>query len=225
MESLLSLFGWLFDFIIHIDVHLTAFVAEHGTLVYALLFLIIFVETGLVVMPFLPGDSLLFMVGALAGQGMLNLPLAMALMLIAAVAGDQCNYTIGHWLGPKVFKWEQSRFFNKKAFDAAHGFYDKYGGFTVIVARFMPFIRTFVPFVAGVAFMTRARFIFFNVIGAVLWVCGVTTLGYLFGGIEIIKDNFEKVIWGLILIPGLIALFGAWKASRKAKVNAAQVDE
>lgn len=217
MESVLSLVSWLFDFILHIDVYLTAFVAEHGTLVYALLFLIIFVETGLVVMPFLPGDSLLFMVGALAGQGMLNLPLAMVLMFIAAVAGDQCNYTIGHWLGPKVFKWEQSRFFNKKAFDAAHGFYEKYGGFTVIAARFMPFIRTFVPFVAGVAFMTRARFVLFNVIGATLWVFGVSLLGYAFGNIDIIKNNFEKVIWGLILVPGLIALYGAWKASRKAK--------
>lgn len=166
-------------------------------------------------MPFLPGDSLLFMMGALAGQGMLNLPLAMGVMFIAAFAGDQCNYTIGHWFGPKVFQWENSRFFNKKAFDSAHQFYDKYGGFTVIAARFMPFIRTFVPFVAGVACMTRPRFVIFNLIGAALWVFGIASIGYFLGSFEIVKNNFEKVIWALILIPGILALFGAWKASRK----------
>lgn len=217
MDTLLSLFGLLIDFILHIDVYLKTFVENYGVWVYVLLFMIIFIETGLVVMPFLPGDSLLFMVGALAGQGMLNLPLAMVLMFVAAFAGDQCNYTIGHWFGPKVFKWENSRFFNKKAFDSAHQFYAKYGGFTVIAARFMPFIRTFVPFVAGVACMTRPRFILFNLVGAALWVFGVTAIGYFFGGIPVIEKNFEKVIWALILIPGILALFGAWKASRNQR--------
>lgn len=215
MDILISFFDFLINFVLHIDVHLEKFVNDYGTWVFVLVFVIIFVETGLVVMPFLPGDSLLFMMGALAGQGMLNLPLAMGVMFIAAFAGDQCNYTIGHWFGPKVFQWENSRFFNKKAFDSAHQFYDKYGGFTVIAARFMPFIRTFVPFVAGVACMTRPRFVIFNLIGAALWVFGIASIGYFLGSFEIVKNNFEKVIWALILIPGILALFGAWKASRK----------
>ena len=214
-DLLISTFSFLLDFVLHIDEYLYTFVSQYGGWVYLLLFLIIFIETGLVVMPFLPGDSLLFVVGAMAGVGMIDLPLAAGLMFIAAFLGDQCNYTIGHWFGPKVFQWENSRFFNRKAFDAAHQFYEKHGGFTVIAARFMPFIRTFVPFVAGVASMTRSRFVFFNVIGAALWVFGVTAIGYWFGNIEIVQRHFEKVIWALILIPGLIALVGAWRAGRQ----------
>ncbi|CAK7035718.1 putative membrane protein [Saezia sanguinis] len=213
-DIVVASFSFLLDFVLHIDEHLYAFVSQYGNWVYALLFLIIFVETGVVVMPFLPGDSLLFVVGAMAGAGMIDLPLAMGLMFTAAFLGDQCNYTIGHWLGPRVFKWENSRFFNRKAFDAAHRFYEKHGGITVIVARFMPFIRTFVPFVAGVAHMTRSRFVFFNLIGAMIWVVGVTSIGYWFGGHEMIQRHFEKVIWALIIIPGLIALIGGWRAGR-----------
>lgn len=220
-DLIVSLFHLLVDFILRVDVYLKIFVDQYGYWVYVLLFAIIFVETGLVVMPFLPGDSLLFMVGALAGAGMIDYPLAAGLMFVAAVSGDQCNYTIGRWFGPKVFKWENSRFFNRKAFDAAHQFYEKHGGITVIVARFMPFVRTFVPFVAGVAHMQRSRFIFFNVIGAALWIFGVTLLGYFFGGIEVIQNNFEKVIWALILIPGMIALIGAWRAGRRGKDSSA----
>ena len=160
----------LVDFILHVDQHLAAFVAQHGAWVYALLFLIVFVETGVVVMPFLPGDSLLFVVGTMCGTGLMSLPLAMALLFIAAVLGDQMNFTIGRYFGPKVFQWEDSRFFNKRAFDQAHAFYERYGGMTIILARFMPFIRTFAPFVAGVAAMSRTRFTLFNVVGAVLWV-------------------------------------------------------
>ena len=161
---------FLIDFILHVDVHLANFVQAYGTWVYALLFLIIFVETGVVVMPFLPGDSLLFMVGALCGVGLMNLPLSMALLLAAAVLGNQTNYTIGRYFGPKVFQWEQSRFFNKRAFEQAHAFYESYGGITIVVARFMPFLRTFAPFVAGVAQMTRRKFTFYDVTGGALWV-------------------------------------------------------
>ena len=165
---------FLIDFILHVDKHLAAFVQTYGTWVYALLFAIVFVETGLVVMPFLPGDSLLFVVGALCGAGHMDLSLSMGLLLVAAIAGDQLNYSIGRYFGPKVFRWEQSRFFNKQAFNQAHAFYERYGGVTIIIARFMPFIRTFAPFVAGVAEMNRAKFTLYNVIGAVLWVVGIT---------------------------------------------------
>jgi membrane-associated protein len=205
----------LFDFILHVDKYLEVFVQNYGTWVYALLFAIIFVETGLVVMPFLPGDSLLFVVGAMCGAGLMNYPLAVGLLFVAAVLGDQCNYSIGRYFGPKVFKWENSRFFNKAAFDSAHAFYERYGGVTIIAARFMPFLRTFAPFVAGVAEMTRSKFTFFNVTGAVLWVGGIVTLGYAFGNIPMVKEHMDKVIWALILVPGLFVLFGAWKARRK----------
>ena len=161
----------LVDFILHVDRYLGAFVAQYGAWVYALLFLIVFVETGVVVMPFLPGDSLLFVVGALAGAGHLDYAAACAVLLVAAILGDQCNYSIGRYFGPKVFQWENSRFFNKRAFTQAHEFYEKYGGVTIIAARFLPFVRTFAPFVAGVADMTRTKFTLFNVVGAILWVC------------------------------------------------------
>ena len=202
----------LVDFILHVDRYLEAFVAQYGAWVYALLFLIIFVETGVVVMPFLPGDSLLFIVGAMCGAGLMSLPLAMGLILAAAILGDQTNYTIGRYFGPRVFQWENSRFFSRRGFDQAHAFYEKYGGITIILARFMPFVRTFVPFVAGVAEMTRSKFTFFNVVGAVIWVVGLLSVGYLFGNLPIVQQHLSKIIWALIIVPGLIALFGAWKA-------------
>ena len=170
----MDILATLIDFILHVDVHLAQFVADHGTWVYALLFAIIFVETGLVVMPFLPGDSLLFVVGAMCGVGLMNYPLAVGLLLAAAILGNQSNYTIGRYFGPKVFQWEDSRFFNKRAFDQAHAFYEQYGGITIVLARFMPFLRTFAPFVAGVAQMTRAKFTFYDVSGGALWVCSLT---------------------------------------------------
>jgi membrane-associated protein len=205
---------FILDFILHVDVHLANFVAAYGTWVYALLFLIIFVETGVVVMPFLPGDSLLFVVGALCGAGLMSLPLSIGLLVAAAILGNQSNYAIGRYFGPRVFQWENSRFFNKKAFEQAHAFYEKYGGITIIAARFMPFLRTFAPFVAGVAQMTRRKFTFYDVSGAVLWVGGVTLAGYLFGNIPWVKEHLDKIIWGAILLPGLLVLFGAWKARR-----------
>ena len=212
--SVMEIITYLIDFIIHIDRHLAVFVTSYGAWVYVLLFLIIFVETGVVVMPFLPGDSLLFVVGAMCGVGLMSYPLAVGLLFVAAVLGDQCNYSIGRYFGPKVFKWEQSRFFNKKAFDQAHGFYERYGGITIIAARFMPFLRTFAPFVGGVAEMSRSKFTAFNLIGGALWVGGIVTAGYFFGNVPLVKANLEKIIWAMILIPGLLVVFGAWKAGR-----------
>lgn len=221
-DCALEIIQFLIDFILHIDKHLEAFVVAYGPWVYALLFIIVFVETGVVVMPFLPGDSLLFITGALCGAGFMSFPLAVAVLLVAAILGDQCNYAIGRTLGPKVFQWEDSRWFNRRAFDQAHAFYERYGGITIILARFMPFIRTFAPFVAGVAHMSRARFSMFNIVGALIWVLGISTAGYFFGNLEWVRNNLEKIIWGLILIPGLLAIFGAWRAGRdgKAKVSA-----
>jgi membrane-associated protein len=211
MEILLT----LIDFILHVDKHLEVFVQTYGMWVYALLFLIIFVETGVVVMPFLPGDSLLFVVGAMCGVGMMSLPLSIGLLFIAAVAGNQSNYAIGRFFGPRVFQWENSRFFNKRAFDQAHAFYERYGGVTIVAARFMPFLRTFAPFVAGVAQMTRAKFVFYDVLGGALWVGGIVTIGYLFGNIPFVKAHLDKIIWAMILIPGLLVLVGAWRARAK----------
>jgi membrane-associated protein len=204
------------DFVMHVDKHLEAFVSSYGAWVYALLFLIIFVETGVVVMPFLPGDSLLFVVGAMCGVGLMSYPLSLALLLAAAVLGNQSNYTLGHYFGPKVFQWEDSKFFNKKAFEQAHAFYEKYGGITIVAARFMPFLRTFAPFVAGVARMTRSKFTLYDVTGGALWVGSIVTAGYFFGSVPWVKANLEKIIWAMIIIPGLVILFGAWKGRRKA---------
>ena len=212
----MELISYLIDFILHVDKHLETFVQTYGLWVYALLFLVIFVETGLVVMPFLPGDSLLFVVGAMCGVGLMSYPLSVGLLLAAAVLGNQSNYALGRYFGPRVFQWENSRLFNKAAFDAAHAFYERYGGVTIVAARFMPFARTFAPFVAGVAKMNRARFTFFDVTGGVLWVVGIITIGYFFGNFPFVKAHLDKIIWAMILIPGLVIVFGAWKSRRRA---------
>lgn len=209
--------AFLFDFIVHVDKHLLAFVQNYGPWVYALLFLIVFTETGVVVMPFLPGDSLLFIVGALCGADMMNFPLACAVLIAAAILGDQSNYMIGRAIGPKVFQWPDSRWFNRKGFQQAHAFYERYGGITIILARFMPFIRTFAPFVAGVAQMSRTQFTTYNIAGAVIWVMGISTAGYFLGNMPWAKNNLEIIIWGLILVPGLLAIAGAWRSSRQAE--------
>ena len=213
----MELIQFLMSFVLHIDQHILNFVQTYGTWVYALLFLIVFVETGVVVMPFLPGDSLLFIVGTLCATGEMSLPVAMLILFAAAVLGDQMNYRIGHYFGPKVFQWENSRFFNRKAFDKAHAFYERYGGITIILARFMPFIRTFVPFVAGVANMTASKFTMYNVVGAAIWVGSITVAGYLFGNIPWVKENLEIIIWALILVPGAMAVLGAMKARGSEK--------
>ena len=212
----MEIFAFLFDFILHVDQHLKTFVENHGVWVYALLFFIVFIETGVVVMPLLPGDSLLFVAGALAGVGLMDLAATMALLTAAAILGNQTNYTIGHYFGPKVFQWEQSRWFNKRAFEQAHEFYEKYGGITIVLARFMPFVRTFAPFVAGVVRMTRRKFTFYDVTGGSLWVVSLTLAGYLFGNVPFVQNNLDKIIWAMIIIPGLIVLFGAWKGRRRA---------
>jgi membrane-associated protein len=212
--------GLILDFVLHVDKHLESFVSNYGAWVYALLFLIIFVETGVVVMPFLPGDSLLFVVGAMCGVGLMSYPASLGLLLAAAVLGNQSNYTIGRYFGPKVFQWEDSRYFNKNAFNQAHAFYEKYGGITIIAARFMPFLRTFAPFVAGVARMTRHKFSLYDVTGGALWVGSIVTAGYFFGSVPWVKANLEKIIWAMIIIPGLVILFGAWRSRRKAAASA-----
>jgi membrane-associated protein len=208
----MELIAFILDFILHVDKYLQAFVQDHGLWVYALLFLIIFVETGVVVMPFLPGDSLLFVVGAMCGVGLMDFTASVALLFAAAVLGNQSNYAIGRWFGPRVFQWENSRYFNKKAFNDAHAFYEKYGGITLVAARFMPFLRTFAPFVAGVAQMTRSRFAFFDVLGGALWVGGIITIGYLFGNVPWVKLHLDRIIWAMILIPGFVILGGALRS-------------
>ena len=203
------------SWVLHVDQHLSEFVMQHGAWVYALIFLIVFVETGLVVMPLLPGDSLLFVIGALGGLGLLDTPSAMALVWIAAVLGDQVNYTIGQMVGHRLLAMPPKPWFNRKAYDQAHDFYLRHGPITIVLARFMPFIRTFAPFVAGVAAMQRGLFVKYNLLGATLWVVGVTLMGHFFGQLPWVKRNLEWIIWGLILVPGLIAIVGAWRAHRQ----------
>jgi membrane-associated protein len=213
MDALGSLLG----FVLHIDTHLATFVRDYGAWVYGLLFAIIFVETGVVVMPFLPGDSLLFVVGAMCAAGLMSLPLALALLWLAAVLGNQSNYAIGRAIGPRVFSWQSSRWFNKRAFDQAHAFYERYGGITIVAARFMPFLRTFAPFVAGVAQMTRRRFTMYDVCGGALWIGSVTIAGYLFGNIPWVKANLDKIIWAAIFLPGALVLIGALRGRMKER--------
>jgi len=200
-------FPHLIDLFLHLDKHLAAVVQAWGPWVYVLLFAIIFVETGLVVMPFLPGDSLLFVAGAIAAVGGMSLPVLLLLLVIAAITGDALNYAIGRWLGPKVFQWENSRWFNKDAFNKTHDFYEEYGPITIVVGRFLPFIRTFAPFVAGVAQMSYSKFTAFNITGGILWVGSLTSLGYVIGEHPWVKAHFSLVALAMIIIPGLPA---AW---------------
>lgn len=199
-------FSTLIDIFLHLDKHLEVVVQNYGPWVYALMFAIIFVETGLVVMPFLPGDSLLFVAGAIAAVGGLDLGLLMLLLVIAAILGDALNYSVGRYFGPKVFSWEDSRFFNRAAFDRTHAFYEKHGGVTIIVARFMPFIRTFAPFVAGVAEMSYHKFATYNVVGGILWVVSLSGLGYLIGNTAWVKEHFSWVTLAMIVVPALPAV-------------------
>ena len=208
----------LIDIFLHLDRHLGEVVSAYGPWVYGLLFLIIFVETGLVVMPFLPGDSLLFVAGTIAGVGGMSLPLLIVLLVAAAILGDAVNYSVGRYFGPKVFGWEQSRWFNRAAFDRTHAFYERHGAITIVIARFLPFVRTFAPFVAGIAQMSYPKFATYNVVGAVLWVVSLSSLGYLIGNTAWVKEHFEWVTLAFIVIPGLPAVFEVlrhWRASRR----------
>lgn len=210
----------LFDLFLHLDQHLAAVVEQYGVWVYAILFAIIFVETGLVVMPFLPGDSLLFVAGTLAAVGGLDIGALIALLIVAAVLGDAVNYSVGRYFGPKVFGWEESRFFNKAAFDRTHAFYERHGPMTIVVARFLPFVRTFAPFVAGVAKMHYPRFALYNLVGGALWVAGLSAIGYLFGNTAWVKANFQWVTLAMIVIPGLPAVIEVlrhWMRARRER--------
>ena len=195
------------SFFMHIDVHLSAVIAAYGVWTYLILFLIIFLETGLVVTPLLPGDSLLFAAGAFAAKGALDVAWLFLLLSLAAVLGDTANYWIGCILGPKVFRQERVRFLNKEYLDRTHQFYEKYGGKTIIIARFVPIIRTFAPFVAGIGSMTYWRFIAYNVVGGVAWIAICLFAGYFFGNLAVVKKNFTLVIFAIIFIsilPGII---------------------
>ena len=195
------------DLFLHLDKHLETITAAWGIWIYALLFAIIFIETGLVAMPFLPGDSLLFVAGAIAAIGAMSLPTLMVLLSIAAIAGDAVNYSVGRWAGSKVFSWKNSRWFNKDAFNKTHEFYEQHGSITIVVGRFLPFIRTFTPFVAGVAEMTYSKFAFYNIIGGILWVCSLSGLGFLLGNHPWVKANFSLVALALIIVPTLPTIF------------------
>lgn len=200
-------FSVFIDVFLHLDKHLEVIAQSYGVWIYVLLFLIIFVETGVVAMPFLPGDSLLFVAGAVAAIGGMSLPILMILLSAAAISGDAVNYSIGKWVGNKVFSWENSKWFNKEAFNTTHEFYEKHGPITIVIGRFMPFIRTFTPFVAGVGQMTYPRFAFYNVIGGLIWVCGLTSIGYLIGNHPWVKAHFSWVALSLIIIPTLPVLW------------------
>ena len=189
----------LIEFILHVDQHLIEFVQNYGIWVYAILFLIIFVETGLVVMPLLPGDSLLFAAGAIAATGAMDPVLLSGLLIVAAVMGDSLNYQIGHYLGPRAFNIK-SRFINRDHLLKTQAFFEKHGGKTIIFARFMPIIRTFAPFIAGVGSMHYSRFLMFNVVGGTAWVLSFIWLGYFFGNLPVIKDNFTYVIFAIIIL-------------------------
>lgn len=209
----------LWDFLVHLDRHLAAFVAQYGTWVYALLFLIVFCETGLVVMPFLPGDSLLFVVGALAAVGGMDLRIVMVLLVCAALLGDNVNYAFGRWLGPRVFRSSEARWLNHRHLERTQAFYARHGGKTLVIARFMPFVRTFAPFVAGVGRMRYARFLAFCVSGALLWVVSLTLLGYFFGNLPVVKKNFTAAIM-LIIAASLVPIGVEWLRHRRSALVA-----
>jgi membrane-associated protein len=206
----MDLILYFIDFFIHLDKYLPVIIQSFGVWVYVIVFIVIFCETGLVVTPILPGDSLLFALGTLAALGALHIEALLILLCIAAITGDSVNYSIGHFIGPKVFSFEDSRFFKKKYLVKTREFYERHGGKTIVIARFMPIIRTFAPFVAGVGAMSYSKFILFNITGGIAWVCVFLLGGYYFGNIEAVKNNFSVVIVAIVIIsvmPGFIAYF------------------
>lgn len=204
------------DVILHLDVHLLGWVAEYGAWIYAILFAVIFCETGLVVTPFLPGDSLLFVAGAIAAAGEMNVHLLFALLAAAAFLGNSVNYSIGRWLGPRLFGKRQSRFLNPEHLDRAHAFYERHGGKAVVISRFLPIIRTYVPFVAGMARMDARAYLAYNAGGAVLWAGGLLYAGYFFGNIPWIRGNLTAIIVGIIVV-SLAPLAWAYVRSRLSR--------
>src|SRR5262245_20195562 len=224
METLKS----FLEIIFHLREHISELIAQYGAQIYTIFFLVIFCETGLVLTPFLPGDSLLFTAGAFAALGKLNVWIMFALLSIAAILGDTVNYWIGHYLGPKVFKWQKSRFFNPDHLRRTHVFYEKYGAKTIILARFVPIVRTFAPFVAGIGAMTYPRFFLYNVVGGLAWVAVCLFAGYWFGNRPWVERHFEIVVVGIIIVSLLPLLYEFWKSrygSEKARASLRAADE
>jgi len=215
---------FIVDFILHIDVHLAELVAQYGIWIYAILFLILFCETGLVVTPFLPGDSLLFVAGALAALpgNDLNVHLMVTLLVIAAILGDAVNYTIGRLFGEKLFSNPNSKIFRRSYLDKTHAFYDRHGGKTIILARFVPIVRTFAPFVAGMGHMSYRHFALFNVTGALLWVLLFSYAGYLFGDLPVVQENLKLLIVGIIIVSVLPGVIEVWRHRRQARQHKSQ---
>jgi membrane-associated protein len=215
----MDLFHQAIDLFLHLDTHLQDVIQTYGTWTYLLLFVIVFCETGLVVTPILPGDSLLFAAGTFAGIGALSISRLWVLLIVAAVLGDAVNYAIGHFMGPKVFTQQGGRFLKREYLDRTHAFYEKYGGKTIIIARFVPIVRTFAPFVAGVGSMTYARFAVFNITGAVLWVTVCLAAGYIFGNVPFVREHFTMVVLGIIfvsILPGIVE----WMRQRRDAAQA-----
>lgn len=209
----------LLDFILHIDNHLVELVQQYGIYIYIILFIILFCETGLVIAPFLPGDSLLFAAGALAASGNMNILLLGLTCVVAAFLGNQVNFIVGKFFGPKIFETER-KYLKKDHLNKTQEFYEKHGGKALIIGRYLPFIRTFVPFVAGVGQMNSYRFTYFNIVGALLWIVPILGIGYLFGNIQYVKDNFSMIILAILIIsvlPMIFGVFSAWSHSRKSK--------
>lgn len=211
----MGLLQTMFDFILHIDVHLAAMVATYGIWIYAILFLIVFCETGLVVTPFLPGDSLLFVAGTLAATGQMNPHTLVALLIVAAILGDAVNYSIGRLFGQRLFSNPQSRIFRQAYLERTHAFYERHGGKTIILARFVPIVRTFAPFVAGMGKMSYRHFALFNVTGGIVWVTAFVYAGYWFGNMAVVKQNLELLILGIIFVSVLPGLIEYWRQRRR----------
>ena len=210
----MDLFANVLDLVLHLDRHLLDLAQAYGAWIYGILFLIVFLETGLVVTPFLPGDSLLFVAGAIAAAGELNVHGLVILLIAAAIAGDSLNYSIGRYLGPRVFRFDDSRFFKRAYVDRTHAFFDRHGGKALIIARFVPIIRTYAPFIAGIGVMPYRRFLLFNVVGAVLWVVLLTYAGFFFGNLPLVKKNLTLVILGIIVLSILPGVIEVWRARR-----------
>ncbi|MBP6552097.1 MAG: DedA family protein [Vitreoscilla sp.] len=215
----MEFFSFIIDFILHIDQHLTELAAQYGAWIYGILFLIIFCETGLVVMPLLPGDSLLFAAGSIAAIGKMNIHLMVVLLIIAAILGDAVNFVIGKYFGEKLFSNPNSKIFKQSHLQKTQQFYAKHGGKTIIMARFIPIVRTFAPFVAGMGHMSYHHFLAYNVIGGVLWVTIFSYLGYFFGNMDIVKDNLSLVLVAIIvlsILPAIIEIIRHKRAANKA---------
>ena len=218
----MEFFSFIIDFILHIDQHLTELAAQYGVWIYGILFLIIFCETGLVVMPLLPGDSLLFAAGSIAAIGEMNIHLMVVLLIIAAILGDAVNFMIGKFFGEKLFANPNSKIFKQSHLQKTQQFYAKHGGKTIILARFIPIVRTFAPFVAGMGHMTYHHFLAYNVIGGVLWVTIFSYLGYFFGNLPIVKDNLSLVLIAIIvlsILPGIVEIIRHKRAAKQASAE------